>query len=114
MASTSSTNLLSVQSHKSNRSLMSVQSHGYNMSFFGDPSFALAAKSKDELIEEVLQLQTKLEEMADHKLQIIKAYTKEIERLTSKLKVMEEKEQQSSNSKSKTRHKQRASMDLLE
>eukprot|EP01083_Nonionella_stella_P165480 550571_1 len=106
--------------NKQQMSTMS-NSHGYNMSYWGNNvAFQYSAKSKDELIGDILKLREKLSEMTDTKFSILQSTKQEIDRLTSKVKMFEEKEIHLDNIQEiqldqqighKTEHKQRKSFD---
>lgn len=82
------TSHLNVLGHLSNASQMS---HGYNASFLGNQkAFQLSGKNKDELIEEVLRLHDRIDEITDTKFRILQSSEGEIRRLDAKVKILEE------------------------
>ena len=87
----SDTNRSNMSLLSAHQSTMSITSHGYNTSYFGNNlAFQYTAKSKDELIEEVMKLREKLDEMTDKKFLILKNTTQEIDRLNSKIRLLED------------------------
>ena len=72
-----------LQGHSSNTSNMS---HGYNASFLGNQkAFQLSGKNKDELIEEVLRLHDRIDEITDTKCRILQSSEGEIRSLDAKV-----------------------------
>jgi len=82
-------NLNVLQGHSSNASNLS---HGYNMSFVGHQqmAFHLSGKTKDELVDEVLKLNDRIDEINEKKLRMMQSSQEEIARLEARLAIMKE------------------------
>jgi len=71
------------------------QSHQHTTSTTAAMHAQYAVKSREELIEDVVKLRDKLSEMTDTKLSLLQSTKQEIDRLTSKVRWLEEKEEHS-------------------